>query len=135
MYVTHVKRMFLAALFIVSFVGCGKNGPEIVSVSGTLTRNGKPVPFMEVYFIPTQGRNSVGMTDDQGRFTLGYLAGVEGAQVGTHKVFVTYNPPAETGFPPPADLAQITAKYGSTEVSQISVDLKEDVDDLEIKLD
>ena len=133
-----VRSMFSPVLAIVLsplLCGCGDSGPKVVPVSGTLTRNGTPVPFMEVYFIPIQGRNSVGMSDDLGRFKLGYTVDTEGAQVGSHSVFVTFNPPAETGFPPPPELAQITAKYGSTEVSPIKIEITEPVDDLEIKLD
>src|SRR5438477_11406287 len=65
----------------IALVGCGPSGPKIVKVSGVLTRNGKPVPNLEVYFMPTHGRNSVGMADENGRFNLGYTADQEGALV------------------------------------------------------
>ena len=83
-----------AVLFLsLPLCGCDSGGPKIVNVSGTLTRNGKPVPNLEVYFMPTHGRNSVGMADNQGRFSLRYTADQDGAVVGTHTVFVVFNPP------------------------------------------
>jgi hypothetical protein len=122
---------------IIAFSGCDSGGPKIVKVSGVLTRNGKPVPNLEVYFIPTHGRNSVGMADEQGRFKLGYTADQDGALVGMHKVFVVFNPP-QTGaerVAPPADVRPILEKYGSKDTSPLTVEITRAVSDLEIKLD
>jgi hypothetical protein len=120
---------------IMSLAGCGTDGPQIVAVSGKLTRHGKPVPNMEVYFMPDQGRPSVGMSDQEGRFKLGYTREQDGAVLGNHSVFVVYNPPADTGYPPPAELGAISAKYGKQELSPIRIEVKEPLTDLEIKLD
>jgi hypothetical protein len=89
---------------------------------------------MEVYFIPTQGRNSVASTDDQGNFKLGYTADQEGAQIGNHTVYVVYNPP-DPSLAAPADLRAITAKYGSKEISPLKIEVKEAISDLELKID
>jgi len=127
----------LALVFLLSLCGCDSGGPKIVKVSGTLTRNGKPVPNLEVYFMPTQGRNSVGMADDQGRFSLGYTADQDGALVGTHTVFVVFNPPRSGAerVAAPADLRPILDKYGSKETSPLTVEIKKSVSNLELKLD
>lgn len=123
--------------FSLALCGCDSGGPKIVPVSGTLTRNGKPVPNLEVYFMPTEGRNSVGMADDQGRFSLGYTASQDGALVGTHTVFVVFNPPRSGAerVATPADLKPILDKYGSKETSPLQVEIKRAVNNLEIKLD
>ena len=133
------SRVLFALLCAVTLAssGCGPGGPKIVPVSGVLTRNGKPVPNLEVYFMPIQGRNSVGMADDQGRFSLGYTVGQDGAVTGTHTVFVVYNPPMSgaTQSAAPADMRPIIEKYGSAEKSPIKVEITKAVKDLEIKLD
>jgi hypothetical protein len=117
--------------------GCNQGGPTVVPVSGVLTRNGKPVPNLEVYFMPTQGRNSVGWADENGRFKLGYTPDQDGALVGTHTVFVVFNPPQTTSerLQAPAEMRPILEKYGTMDVSPLRVEIKKAVSDLEIKLD
>jgi hypothetical protein len=48
----------LTFLICVSAAGCG--GPNVVSVSGTLTYKGKPVTNAFVNFVPVNGRPSMG---------------------------------------------------------------------------
>jgi hypothetical protein len=129
--------LFVCLGFALALVGCDSGGPKIVRVSGVLTRNGKPVPNLEVYFMPTQGRPSVGMADDQGRFNLGYTHDQEGALVGTHTVFVVFNPPRSGAerVAPPADLRPILEKYQDKDTSPLKVEITKAVKDLEIKLD
>ncbi len=132
------KPVRFVLLFVgIALCGCGSGGPKIVKVSGVLTRNGKAVPNLEVYFMPTHGRNSVGMADEQGRFKLGYTADQEGALVGTHTVFVVFNPPQSGAerVAAPADVRPILEKYGSLEKSPIKVEITKAVSNLEIKLD
>lgn len=129
-------RATLVAI-LVALAGCDSGGPKVVPVSGVLTRNGQPVPNLEVYFMPTHGRNSVGMADAQGRFTLGYTPDQEGALVGEHTVFVVFNPP-QTGAEravAPADLQPILKKYGSKDTSPLKIEIKKRESNLEIKLD
>ena len=75
--------------------GCG-GGPDIAPVSGRVTMDGKPLPNVYVTFQPNPGpdvenagRGSVGVTDDDGRFTLEYEGGRSGAVVGKHIVRIT----------------------------------------------
>lgn len=126
-----------AVLLSLVFWGCGGGGPRIVRVEGNLTRNGQPVPNLEVYFMPTTGRNSVGMADDKGHFKLGYTADQDGALVGTHTVFVVFNPPMSGAerVAAPADMRPILEKYGSKDTSPLKVEITKPVTDLEIKLD
>lgn len=130
-------RWLFAALAVQILCGCDAGGPKIVSVSGVLTRNGKPVPGLEVYFIPENGRNSVGQADEQGRFKLGYTIDQDGALVGKHTVFVVHNPPQSGAerVAAPTEMGPILQKYGSKETSPIRLEITKAVKDLEIKLD
>src|SRR5688572_11184430 len=74
-------------LLLAACAGCGSDAPEIVRVSGTVTRGGKPVPGLIVHFQPEGGRPSWGQTDAQGHYDLDYDPDHRGAKVGKHKVF------------------------------------------------
>ncbi|MBN9121701.1 MAG: hypothetical protein J0I06_21605 [Planctomycetes bacterium] len=138
-----------AARFALLFValaclgGCGGDGPKVVAVSGTLTRNGQPVPRMTVNFEPASGRPSWGVSDENGRFTLEYDEKTKGAVVGTHTVWVLWRPssPKEEldamkgRTKKPADAEAIQQKYGAPTKSPIKIEVTKSVDNLEIKLD
>lgn len=47
--------LMMAALSLAVCGGCGKDGPEKASVSGTVTYNGEPIPRGVVAFIPAEG--------------------------------------------------------------------------------
>jgi hypothetical protein len=69
--------------------GCNRSG--LVSVSGKLTHQGKPVPSTLVTFQPDDGsRPSKGVTDDNGNFTLRYSRTEGGVMRGHHTVYLTY---------------------------------------------
>src|SRR4051812_2168567 len=87
----------IAALVAIALVGCG---PRIVPVAGTLTRNGRPVPNVTVYFQPASGRPSLGNCDAEGKFTLGYTRERSGAKLGSHTVYVVYFPEDSAGPAP-----------------------------------
>lgn len=64
-------------------MGCGgSNGPAAVSVSGTVTLDGQPMPDVEVYFL-NNGFEGFGKTDADGHFRL-----VNGAMAGPNKVYL-----------------------------------------------
>jgi hypothetical protein len=76
------KLVFLIALLAVG--GCGRSGreiPDTVDVSGTVTLDGKPVEGVEVNFM-TDESAAFGKTDREGKFEL-----VQGAAPGQNKVF------------------------------------------------
>jgi len=126
--------VWFCAFFAAVELGCNSSGPAIVPVSGTVTRNGKPVPFVSLYFQPTSGRPSVGNCDGEGRFKLGYTRDQDGAKVDTHTVFVVYVNGGAAG-PPPADFQEIYKKYGTPELSPLKIEVKKAMKNLEIKLD
>jgi hypothetical protein len=120
--------------------GCGESS-KMAEVSGTLTRNGNPVPYLTVHFVPFSGRSSWGLADEKGRFSLKQDNKIEGAVVGMHKVWVDWRPrsPQEEMEPKnakkPAELDKIKEKYGSESVSPLKIEITKDVNNLEIKLD
>jgi hypothetical protein len=131
----------LAVLLVIA--GCGRGGPEIVPIEGTVTRNGNPVPNIRIYFQPTGGRPSWGDSDAQGRFVLDYDYDYDGAKVGTHKVWIVdlggnVDPTlAMSGGAKPKrnpELAEILAKYGQ-ETSQLTVEVKKADRNFQLKLD
>ena len=124
----------LAVVICISFASCGARGPDIVPVSGTVTRNGKPVPNVTIYFHPTSGRPSLGEVDSQGKFKLRYTHDQDGAKVGNHTIQIVYFPDPSKGAAP-ADFKEIVSKYGEPEKSPLKVELKKAERNLEIKLD
>ena len=75
-------------VLVLSFCGRAPSG-DIGSVSGVVTIDGKPVDQASVHFYPTTGRASVGYTDKNGHYTLGYTRSIKGAEIGDHKVTIT----------------------------------------------
>ncbi|WP_339733391.1 carboxypeptidase-like regulatory domain-containing protein [uncultured Gimesia sp.] len=64
--------------------------PDLGKASGQVTLDGKPLPNANVFFQPVEGgRNSTGITDDQGNYILEYLRDSKGAKIGRHKVRVS----------------------------------------------
>lgn len=75
--------------------GCSEPMPEFGEVSGTVTSKGKPLPNVEVTFLPDPLKknespiNGWASTDDQGKYTVKYkFKGHEGAgaPIGWHRV-------------------------------------------------
>lgn len=74
---------------ILLIAGCADGGPALGTVSGTVTLDGKPLANAIVSFVPEAGgRPSVGTTDEQGNYQLGYIDRL-GALIGNHKVSIT----------------------------------------------
>jgi|SRR6478672_4336290 len=124
----------LLAALLGLVIGCSRGGPDVVPVTGVITRNGKPVPFVTVYFQPTSGRPSLGDCDAEGRFKLRYTREQDGAKVDTHSVYVVHFPEGGAG-PAPPDFKQIYEKYGTPEKSPLKIEVKKAMRNLEIKLD
>jgi hypothetical protein len=82
--------------------GCGKDKPPpLTTVEGTVTVNGKPLPFAQVEFQPDLPKfkgamNSYATTDEKGHYTLtcGYKQQA-GATVGQHRVLISEQPVPE----------------------------------------
>lgn len=79
--------MFVSAMI----VGCaGGDMPDLGTVTGKVTLDGKPVPKANIQFYPAEGgRASYAVSEDDGSYTLIYKGDVEGAKVGQHIVSVS----------------------------------------------
>lgn len=130
------------ALFA-GLAGCGDDGKKVVKVTGTVTRDGKPVPNVALTFTPSPGRPSWGIADENGHYNLKYTVDQDGAEVGMHKVTVEFPPssPQEeqdlaTGKKKQsADRQEILKKYGNKEKPALEVEVKKEGGPVEIKLD
>mgnify|MGYP002780921314 CR=1 FL=1 len=112
----------LALLFVFA-IGCSSSDkPELVEVTGNITKNGKPLVDAMVEFYPeAKAGVSAGVTDAEGNFKLNYVTGEPGAAIGKHTVNVTGGRVA--GAPEPAtpkvDLAKIDAMSIGVESGEI----------------
>lgn len=73
-------------------LGCGgvSDMPEVGTVSGKLTLDGKPVENATIMFHPIEdGRSSTATSDADGNYELEYMPGTPGAKIGQHEVVVT----------------------------------------------
>lgn len=120
--------------------GCS-DAPELVQIQGLVTRGGKPQPNLILQFHPVDGRPSWGKSDAEGKFQLNYSKSYEGARVGKHRVFISYDNTPETPYDVSgkqqlnADQQDVIKKYGKLESTPLEVELKEDGQAVEIKLD
>lgn len=83
---------FLLGMICLTLVGCGGapgDQPDLGTVTGTVTMNGKPLPGVMVVFSPESGRSSMGLTNDAGEYELEYVGDTKGAKVGQHKISIT----------------------------------------------
>jgi hypothetical protein len=80
---------FFALLSALLLNGCGSEGPELGSVSGTVTLDDRPLAEAIVEFQPAAGSPSEGVTDSSGSYQLRYTAKKKGARLGTHQVRIT----------------------------------------------
>lgn len=80
----------LALAFLVSAVGCD-SGPEMGTVTGTVTIDGEPTAHLEVSFNPKTagtGTTALGYTDSSGVYKLSYPGGKTGAPLGDYNVSI-----------------------------------------------
>jgi len=132
------KLVYLGSLILGGFlVGCSNDSTgDIVPTSpaaGVAKFQGKPLEYYQIQFIPEQGRPAAGITDENGKFTLGTNDVGDGAPSGKHRVAVTYvGPPLPpdygvTNFDPvPPPKFKIPTKFNDPNKSGIMVEVPED---------
>jgi len=84
-------------VLILGLAGCGGGEeladlPETAPVSGVVTMDGKPLSYATVTFVPkglTKGVECIGVTDEQGKYTLKQMRGAEGAPAGEYLVAIS----------------------------------------------
>jgi hypothetical protein len=86
-YLSRRFLTFLIAIALSALSGCDSGGVALGTVSGKITKNGKPQPGVWVRFVPVQpGRQSSGRTDADGNYELKYTQEKKGALVGKHRI-------------------------------------------------
>lgn len=136
---------------LMALVGCGGGGdtPEIARVTGTVTRNGKPVPNLMVNFMPDAGRPSWGQTDAEGHYEMVYDEDNKGVKLGSHKVYVISSQATIDGGASkksretaaagsgisPAEMKAILDKYGREDTTPLKFEVKKDPELIDLKLD
>jgi len=122
----------LAAVMLGS--GCfGQQGLETAPVTGTVTYNGKPLPYGTVSFRPPAGSPATGNIQPDGSFSLSTYGNGDGAIVGTHQVSVTATE-AHAGTRQQADpntemtvpKSMIPKKYTSFSTSELTAEVVSD---------
>lgn len=110
-------RVFCScAVLLVSlllFAGCSEGGPDRGRVTGTVTWDGDPVSDATVCFLPSEGRASVGTTDENGFYKLAYAKGQTGALLGEHKITIAHDP-NDTSIVPARDLPSVLGQRKRT---------------------
>ena len=118
-----------------NMMGGGVKLPPLGYVSGTLTIGGKPAVGVKVYLSPLdrqieganekkeRARDSAGVTDLEGRFTMYYLPNIEGAKVGPCRLWLeapdpTVAIPASYGI---ASDHKVDVKAGNNEPQKIEL--------------
>ena len=103
----------MAVTLLVGSLGCGGGDlPELGTVQGKVTMDGKPLAGVMVQFHPlAEGRPGSGVTDAEGNYVLMYDGGIKGTKVGTNKVEITTVWP--DGEPGAGQSETIPTKYNS----------------------
>lgn len=112
----YLKLLCLTTLCLCLTVGCGggagSDQPDLGTVTGVVTMDGEPLPNVSVTFTPAEGRPSNGVTDEAGKYELGYLRDTKGAVIGSHQVSITT--PQDAPTPPGQKYKDpIPAKYNT----------------------
>lgn len=76
----------IMSFFCVGCGGIGTDTPDLGTVTGIITMDGKPLPNCVVSFIPETGRAAFGVTDESGKYELSYLSETKGAKIGKNTV-------------------------------------------------
>jgi hypothetical protein len=109
-------------------LGCGAGeSANLAPAGGVITYRGKPLPDVNVVFMPRSGAPATGLTDSEGRFELMTLD-QPGAVVGAHQVTITPNQgPIEMplpGQPPAKPKSAVPQKYTRAETSGLTAEVK-----------
>jgi hypothetical protein len=135
----------LLLMGMVTMTGCG-GGPQFVPVQGIVTLDGKPIAGAALNFSPQAGGEpSVGVTDEQGHFSLKTIRDQQGAIVGKHRIsifrakMVPLKPgetplPEEQGLEGQRLLWVVPRKYAQFEQSGLEADVQPNMPSLELKL-
>jgi hypothetical protein len=89
-------RSFLLFALLLTLAGCKKEAFKVAPVSGRVTLDGKPLSKATVTFVPlatkeniNPGPTALGLTDDDGRYTLGIRPDYPGTVVGKCRIYIS----------------------------------------------
>ena len=125
------RILVLASICLGSF-GCGRGDiPELGTVAGKVTMDGKPLAGVMVQFHSAAGgRPGSGTTASDGTYELLYTAGAKGTKLGPSKIEITTVWP--DGEPKPGEKETIPAKYNSE--SELKEEVKKGRNQLNFEL-
>jgi hypothetical protein len=123
----HLWLLLLSGLFVLT-AGCSSGGPDIASVSGRVTMDGKPLANATVVFVPENGRPAGARTDADGNYVLNFTEGRQGAMPGKNTVRITTQREAEADengkTVVPASKETIPVEYNSESTLTFTVEPK-----------
>jgi hypothetical protein len=77
-----------AVLLVVA--GCNSSGVQLGTVTGKVTKNGKPQPKITIFLTPEGGgRPSEGLTNENGEYQMVYTRDLMGALVGKQRLTIS----------------------------------------------
>jgi hypothetical protein len=124
-------------VFCVLAAGCNRGGLDLVPVEGVVKYKGAPVPKAGVMFVPEQGLPAMGVTNENGEFSL-VTANQPGALVGEHQVSISKTETVaiqqRQGFPEYQTKYLVPQKYASTATSGLRKSVVDDDNYFEFEL-
>ncbi|MEZ6129636.1 MAG: hypothetical protein R3C59_13215 [Planctomycetaceae bacterium] len=121
-----MARLLVLGLFLV-VVGCSDRAsdmPELGTVHGTVTLDGKPLPNVSIYFKPETGRQSIARANAEGYYEAMYLIDEEGVKVGPCTAMVEWG--IDDSGPP------IPPRYGAKSELTFNVEAGDNTFDIEM---
>lgn len=119
--------------------GCGRSGPKMAGVSGTVTYQGKPVPKGTITFQSDDpnGRNAVGSIDPDGSYTLQTEKPGDGALPGDYRVAISARDDEVLDYIPPKPIPPkrlVPEKYENPDTSGLKATVKSGRNDIPFDL-
>lgn len=127
------RRPFVAVVAAMLVAGCGDGRPRIVPASGRVLMQGKPLTGHEgfVRVVPANARPATGRINPaDGRFTLTTYETDDGCVEGTHPAAIIVNTTVGNRL-----IWIIPERYGNDATSGLTVEVKGDKAELEIRLE
>lgn len=122
---SNIFRLLTLVLSTNFLMGCGTGGPEIASVEGTITMDGKPLVNAMVLFIPPEGRPAGAKTNAEGKYVLNFSGGRKGTMPGLNKIRISTQSEAftdDSGKTYPASKETIPEQYNQLSKLEFQVE-------------
>jgi hypothetical protein len=96
--VSYVQFALMLSFLCVCLVGCGPSGPKLYKISGVAMRNGKPIKYLYISFVPDDLNTkavSTAATDPDGKFEM-RIGSTPGVYPGEH-IVTAHDPLVDMG--------------------------------------